>query len=64
MNLHSIYEARADASVQGARISQNIENDDNDSVGKDIANNENNDTSDNYDINENDENDDDFGYSD
>ena len=64
MNLHSIYESRADVSVQSAKNAENIENDDKNDI---VENSKNHGNKENYDNDYNedsDENDGDFGYSD
>ena len=64
MNLHSIYESRADVSVQSAKNAENIENDEKNDI---VENSENHGNKENYDNDYNedsDENDGDFGYSD
>lgn len=64
MNLHSIYESRADVSVQGAENAGKIENDEKDNTGENSENHGKNENYDNDYNEDSDENDGDFGYSD
>ena len=64
MNLHSIYESRADVSVQSTKNAGNIENDEKNDIVENSENHGNNENYDNDYNEDSDENDGDFGYSD